>query len=76
MDLGKTGVLSSLSLVGSDISGFEEENPPSDPPKSVFGGRDPSPTVIGVWLAGYRVGPGCLGGWVGFQVLMDTPTYS
>ena len=42
MDLGKTGVLSSLSLVGSDVSGFEEENPPSDPPKSVFGGGDSS----------------------------------
>ena len=40
-----------VSSVGSGISGFEEENPPSDPPKSVFGGGDPSLTVTGVGLA-------------------------
>ena len=51
--------------------GFEEANPPSDLPKSVFGGGDLSPTVTGVGLADFRVG---LGGWVGFRVLMDTPT--
>ena len=39
---GKTSVLSSVSSVGLGISGFEEENPSSDQPKSVFGGR-PSP---------------------------------
>ena len=51
MDLGKSGLLSWVSLVGSDILGFKEENPPSDPPKSVFGGRDPSLTVTSVGSA-------------------------
>ena len=70
MDLGKINVLSSLLSVGFDLSGFEEENPPFDPSKSVFGDGDSSPTLIGVGSAGYRVS---LGGWVDFQVLMDTP---
>ena len=43
-----SGLLSWVSSVESGISGFEEENPPSDLPKSVFGGRDPSPTITGV----------------------------
>ena len=64
-----------VSSVGSGISGFEEENPLSDPPKSVFGEGDPFPTVTGVGLVGFRVGPGGLGGWVGSRVGMDTPTY-
>ena len=51
MDLGKIGVLSSVSSIGSSISSFEEENSPSDPPKSVFGGGDPSPTVTSVGSA-------------------------
>ena len=51
MDLGKIGVLSSVSSVGSSISSFEEENSPSDLPKSVFGGGDPSPTVTSVGSA-------------------------
>ena len=46
--MGKTGILSSVSSVESGISGFEEENPPSDPPKSVFTGEDLSPTVTGI----------------------------
>ena len=58
------------------ISGFEEENPPSDPPKSVFGEGDPFPTVTGIGLVGFQVGPGGLGGWVGSRVDMDTPTSS
>ena len=40
------GLLSWVSSIESGISGFEEENPPSDPPKSVFGGRDPSPIIL------------------------------
>ena len=51
MDLGKIGVLSSVSSVGSSISSFEEENSPSDLPKSVFGGGDPSSTVTSVGSA-------------------------
>ena len=55
-----SGLLSWVSSVGSGISGFEEENPPSDPPKSVFGEGDPSPasgwSVFGsarvVWVGG------------------------
>ena len=74
MDLGKSGLLSWVSLVGSDILGFKEENPPSDPPKSVFRGKDPPPTVTGVELAGFWVGPDGLNGWVGFRFLMDSPS--
>ena len=69
-----SGLLSWVSSVGSGISGFEEENPPSDPPKSVFGEGDPSPTVTSVGLVGFRVGPGSLGEWVGSRVGMDTPS--
>ncbi|KAK9984749.1 hypothetical protein SO802_034274 [Lithocarpus litseifolius] len=58
-----SGLLSWVSLVGSDISGFEEENPPSGPPKLVFGGGDLSPIFTGVGWAGFRVGPDDLGGW-------------
>ena len=68
------GLLSWVSSVESGISGFKEENPPSDLPKSVFGGGDPSPTVTDGGSAGFRVGPGDLGGWVGSQVGVDTPT--
>ena len=60
-------------MVGLGISGFEEENPPSDLSKSVFGGGDPFPTVTSIRSAGFRVGPGGLGGWVGFWVPVDTP---
>ena len=67
------GLLSWVSSVGSGISGFDEENPPSDPPKSFFGDGDPFPTVIGVGSAGFRVGPGGLDGWVGSRVPVDTP---
>ena len=70
-----SGLLSWVSSVGSGISGFEEENPPSDSPKSVFVVGDPSPTVIGVRLVGFRFGPGGLGGWVGSRVGMDTPSF-
>ena len=68
-----SGLLSWVSSVGSGISGFEEENPPSDPPKSVFGEGDSSPTITDVGLVGFRVCPGGLGGWVGSRVGMDTP---
>ena len=68
-----SGLLSWVSSVGSGISGFDEENPPSDPPKSVFGDGDPFPTVTGVGSAGFRVGPGGLDGWVGSRVPVDTP---
>ena len=69
-----SGLLSWVSSVGSGISGFEEENPPSDLPKSVFGGRDPSQTITGVGSVGFRVGPGGLGRWVGSWVGVDTPS--
>ena len=68
-----SGLLSWVSSVGSGISGFEEENPPSDPPKSVFGEGDPSPTVTDVGSVDFRVGPGGLGRWVNSWVGMDTP---
>ena len=68
------GLLSWFSSVESGISGFEEENPPFDLPKSIFGGGDPSPTDTGGGSASFRVGPGDLGGWVGSQVGVDTPT--
>ena len=57
------------------MSDFEEENPPSDPPKSVFGGGDRSSTDTGVESTGFRVEPGGLGGWVGFRVPVDTPSF-
>ena len=69
-----SGLLSWVLSVGSGISGFEEENPPSDLPKSVFGGRDPSPTITGVGSVGFRVSPGGLGRWVGSWVGVDTPS--
>ena len=69
MDLGRSGLLSQVSSVGSGSSSFGEENPPCDPPKSVFCGEDPLPNITGVGSAGFRVGPG---GWVDFRVLMDT----
>ena len=69
-----SGLLSWVSSVGLGISGFEEENPPSDPSKLVFGGGDPSPTVTGVGSASFRVGPSGLGGWVSSRVPMDTPS--
>jgi len=55
MDLGRSGLLSRVSLVRSGSSGFGEENLPSDPPKSVFGGEDPPPTVTGIGLASFQV---------------------
>ena len=42
-----SGLLSWVLSVRLGISGFEEENLPSDPLKSVFGGGDPSPIVTG-----------------------------
>ena len=54
--------------------GFEEENPSSDLPKSVFGGGDLSSTITSVGSAYFWVDQGGLGGWVGFRVLMDTPS--
>ena len=70
-----SGLLSWVSSVGSGISSFDQENLPSDLPKSIFGGGDPSPTVTGIESAGFRVGPGGLGGWVGFRVPVDTPSF-
>ena len=46
-----SGLLSWVLSVRLGISGFEEENLPFDPPKSVFGGGDPSPTVTGIGSA-------------------------
>ena len=66
MDLGRPGLLSRVSSVGSGSSGFGKGNSPSNPPKSVFHGEDPPPTMTGVELASFRVGPGGLGKWVGF----------
>ena len=47
-------LLSWVSLVGLGISGFEEENLPSDSLKSVFGGGDPSPIVTGIGSTGFE----------------------
>ena len=74
MDLGRSGLLSRDLSVGSGSSGFGEENPPSDPPKSVFRLEDPSLSVTGVESVGFRVGSGDLGRWVGFQFQLDSPT--
>ena len=73
MDLGRSGLLSWVSSVGSGSSGFGEENLPSVPPKSVFCGEDPPSNVTGIRSAGFRVGPGGLGGWVSFRFLVDSP---
>ena len=73
MDLGRPGLLSRVSSVGSSSSGFGKGNSPSDLPKSVFHGKDLPPTVIGVESVSFRVGPGGLGKWVGFQFLVDSP---
>ena len=73
VDLGRPGLLSRVSSVGSGSSGFGKGNPLSDPPKSVFQGKDPSPTVTDVGSAGFRVGPSSLGGWVSFRFLVDSP---
>ena len=68
-----SGLLSWVSSVGSGISSFDQENLPSDLPKSIFGGGDPSPTVTDIESAGFRVGPSGLGGWVDSQVPVDNP---
>ena len=73
MVLGRFGLLSQDSAVGSGSSGFGEENPSSNPPESVLRGEDPPSTVTGVGSAGFRVGPDGLNGWVGFRFLMDSP---
>ena len=75
MVLGRFGLLSRDSAVGSGSSGFGEENPSSDPPESVLRGEDPPLTVTGVGSAGFRVGPVGLNGWVDFRVLVDSPIY-
>ena len=48
--------------------GFSTSNPPTDPPFSGSGSRDPPPTVTGVGSAGYRAGSDGWGGWVGFRI--------
>ena len=53
---------------------FGEENSPSDPPKSLFGGGDLPPIVTGIGSTGFRVSSGNLDKWVGFWVSMDTLT--
>ena len=73
MDLGRSSLLSRVSSVGSGPSSFGEENLPSDPLKSVFYGKDPLPNVTSVESAGFQVGLGGLGGWVGFRFLVDSP---
>ena len=76
VDLGRFSFLSRVSSVRSGSSGFGEENPPSDPPKLVFRGKDLPPTVIGVGLAGFWVGPVGLGRWISFWFLVDSPIWS
>ena len=73
MDLGRSGLLSRVSLIGSGSSGFGEENPPPNLPKSVFCGEDPPPNVTDVGSVGFRVNPDGLGGWVSFWFLVDNP---
>ena len=75
MVLGRFGLLSRDSAVGSGSSGFGEENPSSDPPESVLRGEDPPPTVTGVGSAGFRVGLDGLNGWVDFRFLVDSPNH-
>ena len=75
MVLGRFGLLSRDSEVGSGSSGFGEENPSSNPPKSGLRGEDPPPTVTSVGSAGFRVDPDGLNEWVGFRFLVDSPTY-
>ena len=53
MDLGRSGLLSQVSSVRLGSLGFGEENPPSDPPKLVFGGEDPLLTVTGNESTGF-----------------------
>ena len=76
VDLGRSDLLSRVTSVGSGSSGFGEENPPSNPPKSVFCGEDLPLTITSVGSVGFRVGPSSLGGWVGFRFLVDNPTDS
>ena len=75
-----SGLLSWVSSVGSGISGFEEENPPSDPPisgfeeesppsdppKSVFGEGDPSPASG--WSIFGEGDPSPASGWSVFRL--------
>ena len=58
MDLGRFGLLSRDSAVGSGSSGFEEENPPFDPPESVLRGEDLLPTVTDIGSARFSGQPG------------------
>ena len=44
--------------------GFGEENSPSDPPKSLFCGKDLPPIVTGIGSAGFSSQPRQFG-WVG-----------
>ena len=74
MVLGRFGLLSWDSAVGSGSSGFGEENSPSDWPKSVFGGEDSLSTVTSIGSAGFRVGLGGLGRWVSFWFPVDSLT--
>ena len=67
-----SGLLSWVSSVRSGLSVFDEENPPSDSPKSVFGGGDPSPTITDIGSVDFLVGQGGLGRWVGSRVPVDT----
>ena len=72
MDLGRSDLLSRVMSVGSGLSSFGEENPPSNLPKSVFRGKDLPSTVTGKSV-GFRVSLGGLGGWVDFRFLVDSP---
>ena len=53
MDLGKSDLLSWVSSVGSGSFGFGEEIPPFNPPKPIFGGKDPMLTATSVGLANF-----------------------
>ena len=72
VDLGRSDLLSRVTSVGSGSSGFGEDNPPSNPPKSVFRGKDSQSTVTG-GSVGFWVSLGGLGGWVDFRFLVDSP---
>ena len=64
MDLGKSSFLSWVLSVELGILGFEEENPPSDSPKSIFGGGDPSSTITGIGSAQVLWASGSVSGFL------------
>ena len=53
--------------------GFPCSNLSNDPPVLDFGIEDSPPTVAGIRSAGSQAELAGLGGWVGYQVWLDTP---